>query len=140
MQPIATPPNPFVVDGAFSLPSFEEWFYLPGDWALYLLASRVPAVADLLGAGSPDYGGSTAGLLAWFLWIVFAIALVAATAAVRRFDRAVTAGIVTGAAEIRRRVRMAIVLARYRHGLRDRRLEATFDIREPTVRLRRNMR
>ena len=39
MGSIAVPENPFVVDGALALPSFAQWFYLPGDWAIYLLAT-----------------------------------------------------------------------------------------------------
>jgi hypothetical protein len=128
MQPIAIPPNPFVVDGVLALPSFEEWFYLPGDWAIYLLASRAQAVADFAGVGPADYGGTLAGFLAWILWVLLAIALIAATSAVRRFDKAVTDRIVYGVAEVRRRIRMAIVFARYRRGRRNaERQEPIFD-------------
>jgi hypothetical protein len=140
METIAIPENPFVVDGALALPSFEQWFYLPGDWAIYLLASRTPTVADLLGVGVADYGGHFAGLLAWIAWVLLAIVLVAAASAVRRFDRAVTGRIVNGAGEVRRRMRMAVVFARYRHRLRSQRLDPAFDIQEPTVKLRRHMR
>jgi hypothetical protein len=128
MEPIAIPPNPFLVDGALAIPSFEEWFFLPGDWALYLLASRAPLIAEWLDVGPADYGGTLAGLLAWSLWILLAIALIAATSAVRRFDRAVTRGLVDGVAEVRRRMRMAITFARYRRGRRAaERKEPTFD-------------
>jgi hypothetical protein len=140
MESIAIPHNPFVVDGALALPSFEEWFYLPGDWAIYLLASRMPSAADLLGAGPADYGGQFAGFLAWIAWVLLAIVLVVATSAVRRFDRVVTGRIVNGVGEVRRRMRMAVVFARYRHRLRSQRLDPTFDIQEPTVKLRRHMR
>jgi hypothetical protein len=118
MEPIPFPPNPFIVDGAPAIPSFEQWFFLPGDWMLYWLASRAPALAATLGIGPGDYGGTLAGLIAWTSWIAFAIALIAATSAVRRLDRAVTGGFVGLAAELRRRVRMAIVLARYRRAQR----------------------
>ena len=100
METIPTPPNPFVADGALAIPSFEQWFFLPGDWGLYLLASRVPAVAEFLGIGAADYGGTLAGFLAWIIWLLLAIALIAATSAVRRFDRAVTRGIADGVAEL----------------------------------------
>jgi len=140
MEPIAIPENPFVVDGALVLPSFEEWFYLPGDWAIYLLATYAPPAAHLLGVGPGDYGGQMAGFLAWIAWVLLAISLIVATSALRRFDRAVTRRIATGVGEVRRRIRMAIVFLRYRHGLRSRRLDPTLEIQEPTVRLRRGMR
>src|SRR5688572_10742883 len=113
MEPITTPANPFVVDGAFAIPSFEQWFYLPGDWLIYTLTSYVPAAAELLGVSPDDYGGAFAGFLAWVVWVAFAIALIAAAHAVRRFDRAVTRGIVDGVAEIKRHFRMAVAVARY---------------------------
>jgi hypothetical protein len=133
MDPIATPANPFFVDGAIAIPSFEEWFFLPGDWLIYLLASRVPPLAALLGVGPADYGGAFAGLLSWLLWIAFAIALIAAAATVRRFDRAVTRGIVDGVAELERRIRMAVAFARYRRRRKVVRKEPTFDGEEPTL-------
>jgi hypothetical protein len=118
MEPIPFPPNPFIVDGAPAIPSFEQWFFLPGDWVLYWLASRAPVLAEAFGIGPGDYGGTLAGLIAWTSWIVFAIALIAATSTIRRFDRAMTGGFVGFAAELRRRVHMAIVLARYRRAQR----------------------
>ena len=103
METLSTPPNPFVADGALAVPSFEQWFFLPGDWGLYLLASRAPAVAEFLGIGAADYGGTLAGFLAWIIWLLLAIALIAATSAVRRFDRTITRGIADGIAELKRR-------------------------------------
>jgi hypothetical protein len=131
MEPITTPANPFIVDGAIAIPSFEEWFFLPGDWLIYLLTSRVPPLAELLGVGTDDYGGAFAGLLSWLLWIAFALALLAAAATVRRFDRAVTRGIVDGMAELKRRIRMAVAFARYRRQRKVQRKEPTFDGEEP---------
>ena len=135
MNPIPMPPNPFVADaGAFALPTFEQWFFLPGDWALYLLASRAPALADSLGVGPADYGSAIAGTVAWALWLAFAVALIVAAAAVRRFDRALTSRIAYAVAELRRRLRMAVVFARYRRHRRVVRKEPTFDGEEPTLR------
>jgi hypothetical protein len=133
MEPITTPANPFVVDGAIAIPSFEEWFYLPGDWLIYWLSSRVPPLAELLGVGPADYGGAFAGLLSWLLWIAFAIALIAGAATVRRFDRAVTSGLVDGVAELKRRIRMAVAFARYRRQRKVVRKEPTFDGEEPSL-------
>jgi DNA-binding MarR family transcriptional regulator len=133
MEPIPTPPNPFVAaDGAFVLPALAEWFFLPGDWTIYLLASR-PAIAEIFGVGAADYGGTFAGILAWVLWLLFALASIATVSAARRFDRAVTGGIAYGVAELRRHVRMAIVLARYRRSRRAVRKQPTFDGEEPTL-------
>jgi hypothetical protein len=64
---------------------------------------------------------------------VLAIAVIALTGAVRRFDRALTSGIVAGAAELRRRVRMALAFARFRQRRRSERKEPTFDGEEPTL-------
>ena len=131
MEPIPTPPNPFVAEtGTLVLPSFQEWFFLPGDWVVYLLASRVPAVAEPLGVGAADYGTTLAGFLAWICWIMLAIVSIAATSAVRRFDRALTGGIFEAARELRRLVRMAIVRAQYRRKLAAQRREPAFDVSE----------
>jgi DNA-binding MarR family transcriptional regulator len=131
MEPIPTPPNPFIADaGAFAIPSFDEWFFLPGDWLIYLLASRAPAAAELLRIGPAEYGGTLAGLFAWVCWIALAVAAIVATSALRRFDRALTGHIVGAAVEVRRRVRMAIAFARYRRKARGRRKEPAFDVGE----------
>jgi hypothetical protein len=136
VETIPTPPNPFVDDfGQLALPSFVEWFFLPGDWVLYLLSSRLPAVAETLDIGSGDYGGTLAGFLAWVCWIALAIASIASVAAVRRFDRAVTRRFADFIAELRRRVRMAIAFARYRRKQRVQRKEPTFEVGElPSLR------
>jgi hypothetical protein len=134
MEPIPTPSNPFLAaDGQLTFPSFLEWFFLPGDWLIYLLTSRVPAVAEILGISAADYGGKLSGVLAWVAWIVLAIAVIALTSAVRRFDRALTSRIVAGVAEVKRRVRMGIAFARYRRQKRSERREPTFDGEEPTL-------
>jgi hypothetical protein len=133
MESLETPANPFIVDGALAIPSFEQWFYLPGDWLIYLLASRMPAIAEPLGVGPAEYGGPVAGLLSWSIWVALAIALIAAAATVRRFDRAVTRAIADGAAELKRRVRMAVAFARYRRQRKVVRKEPTFDGEEPSL-------
>jgi hypothetical protein len=131
MEPINAPPNPFIAEtGSLLIPSFEEWFYLPGDWVLYLLASRVPAVAELLGVSEPAYGGTLAALIAWTCWIVFAIALIIFTSAVRRFDRALTDNIVGAVVDVRRYMRMAVVFLQYRVKLRTKRKEPVIEVGE----------
>jgi hypothetical protein len=131
MEPIAAPPNPFVAEtGSLVIPSFEEWFFLPGDWLIYLLSRWAPRVAEMLGIGPADYGGTLAGFIAWICWIVLAIVAIAATSAVRRFDRALTSGVLGLGVELRRRVRMALVFAQYRRKLRAQRKEPTIDVTE----------
>ena len=131
MEPITAPPNPFVAEtGSLVIPSFEECFFLPGDWVIYLLSSRAAPVAELLGVGPADYGGTFAGFLAWFCWIALAILGIATTSAVRRFDRVVTYGVIDAALGLRRRVRMAFVFVEYRRKLRAQRKEPTIDVVE----------
>jgi hypothetical protein len=136
MESIPTPPNPFVADaGSFVLPSLAEWFFLPGDWLIYFLASRAPALAGALDVGPADYGGTLAGFLAWIFWVGAPIASIAGAAAVRRFDENATRRIAYAAAELRRRVRMTIAMARYRRGRRLVRHEPSFDVEElPSLR------
>jgi hypothetical protein len=136
MEPIPKPANPFVPDtGALVLPSVAESFFLPGDWLIYLLASRVPAAADLLQVGPADYGGTLAGLLSSAVWLVLAIGAIATTSAVRRFDRALTSTVVGAAIELRRRVRMALAFARYRRSRHRARKEPSFEVGElPSLR------
>jgi hypothetical protein len=131
MEPITAPPNPFVAEtGSLLIPSFEDLFFLPGDWFIYLLSSRVPAVAEMLGVSPADYGGTLAGFIAWTCWIVLAITAIATTSAMRRFDRALTGGIVDLGLELRRRFRMALVFAEYRRKVRAQRKEPTIDVAE----------
>jgi hypothetical protein len=131
MEPIPTPPNPFVTEtGALVFPSFEQSFFLPGDWIVYLVASRLPGAAEALSLSAGDYGGTLAGFLAWICWIVLALGLIASTSALRRFDRALTGRIVDAAREARRRARMAIVYAKYRRKLRAQRTEPSFEVGE----------
>jgi len=113
-----------------AIPSFEEWFFLPGDWLIYLVSSRAAPVADLFGVGPADYGGALAAFLSWFCWIAFALLAIATTSAVRRFDRVLTYKIIDAVVELRRRVRMAFVFVEYRRKLRAQRKEPTIDVIE----------
>ena len=131
MEPITAPPNPFVAEtGSLMIPSFEDCFFLPGDWLIYLLSSRAAPIADMIGVGPADYGGTFAGFLAWFCWIALAVVAIATTSAVRRFDRALTNGVIDAAMGLRRRWRMALVFAEYRRKLRAQRKEPTIDVTE----------
>jgi hypothetical protein len=131
MEPMTAPPNPFITEtGFFVIPSFEAWFYLPGDWLIYLVAKYAAPVAQLFGLGPADYGGALAAFLSWFSWIALALVAIATTSAVRRFDRALTYGILDAVTELRRRVRMAFVFVEYRRKLRAQRKEPTIDVVE----------
>jgi hypothetical protein len=134
METITTPPNPFIgADGQLAIPSFEEWFFLPGDWLIYWLTSRLPAVAEFLGLGAADYGGTMAGFISWTSWVLLAVTSIAVTAAVRKFDRALTRRIFDAVAELKRRVRMALVFARYRQRRAAERQEPTLDAAEASL-------
>jgi len=131
MEPITAPSNPFITEtGSLVIPSFEEWFFLPGDWLIYLVSSRAAPVADLFGVGPADYGGALAAFLSWFCWIALALLAIATTSAVRRFDRVLTYKIIDAVVELRRRVRMAFVFVEYRRKLRAQRKEPTIDVIE----------
>ena len=131
MEPIPTPPNPFVVEtGTLVIPSFQEWFFLPGDWLVYLLASRAPAVAESFGVRRGRLRRNARRFSRLDLLAHGRDLGVAAISAVRRFDRAVTGRIVYGVRELRRRVRMAMVFAQYRRKAAARRKEPTFDVSE----------
>jgi len=131
MEPITAPSNPFITEtGSLVIPSFEEWFFLPGDWLIYLVSSRAAPVADLFGVGPADYGGALAAFLSWFCWIALVLLAIATTSAVRRFDRVLTYKIVDAVVELRRRVRMAFVFVEYRRKLRAQRKEPTIDVIE----------
>jgi DNA-binding MarR family transcriptional regulator len=84
----------------------------------------------MLGMSPADYGGTLAGFIAWTCWIALAIAAIATTSAVRRFDRALTGGIIDACMELRRRWRMALVFAEYRRKVRAHRKEPTIDVAE----------
>jgi hypothetical protein len=133
MEPISPPPNPFVADSpgaTLALPSLQECFFLPGDWALYLLARYAQPVAALLDIGPDDYGATAAASAAILAWFALAIVLIVTVTAVRNFDRTVTRGIVTLTVELRRRVRMAVTFARYRRDRRVPRKEPSFELHE----------
>jgi hypothetical protein len=136
MEPITKPPNPFMTDaGGLALASVGDVFFLPGDWLIYLLASRVPGAADLLALGPGDYGGTLAAFLSSAAWLALALGAIATTSAVRRFDRALTSVIVGAALDARRRLRMALVFARYRRKRQQVRTEPAIDVGElPSLR------
>jgi hypothetical protein len=114
MDAYAAPPNPFASDSVLALQSLQQAFFLPGDWAIYVVARHVPAAAEALGLSPALYGSAVSASLSLVGWSSIVIALLVALGAVRDFDRFVTGKIGALYSEACRRVRMALVLARYR--------------------------
>jgi DNA-binding MarR family transcriptional regulator len=126
MDPIPTPANPF---SAAALSLFD-WFFLPGDWLIYFVASRAPWAAEPLGLGAADYGGTLSAAVSGLAWLALALAAIAAAGAVRRLDERLTRSIAAAVDEVRRRVRMALAFARYRRQRRAERIEPSFEVGE----------
>ena len=128
MDPIPKPPNPFVdAAGSYDLPSLQQIFLLPGDWVLYLLSTYAPSVAAALDLGPGDYGTAYSTFAALLSWAAISILLIIVWAAVRDFDRALTRRFVEFGADLKRRVRMAMVFIAYRRRMRSVRKEPTID-------------
>jgi len=130
MDVLAPPPNPFSDgDGALVFPSLFELFCLPGDWAIYVVARYVPAMAEWLGVGATDYGSAYSAAVSIVAWALLTILLIVAWAAVRDFDRAVTGRVSWLYAETLRHIRMAIRRVKYRVG-RKQRTEPVIEVTE----------
>ena len=133
MDELPTPPNPFLADEAsaeLALPSLLELFFLPGDWSIYLVARYVPSVGEWLGLSADSYGTMLSGLISFAAWLLTFIGLIILWASIRNFDRAVTRTIAAGYADVRRRIRMVVVLADYRRRQRGKRIEPTIIVEE----------
>jgi hypothetical protein len=128
MSSIARPPNPFVTEAAWQVPALRDIFLLPGDWALYLMGSYAPSLGAWLGIDAADYGSAGAAVLAFWFWLLLSLALIMASAAVRRFDRALTGVVAKAYADVRYRLRLLRTLAAYRRRA-PQRVEPTFDER-----------
>lgn len=127
------PPNPFLADEAstaLAIPSLFDLFFLPGDWAIYWVARYLPAVAEWLGLGPEAYGTSVSAVASSVTWLVTFIGLIILWASIRNLDRAVTRGIAAGYADVRRRIRIVVVLASYRRRQRVKRTEPTIIVEE----------
>jgi hypothetical protein len=125
MEPLPTQPNPF---GAAGVP-LAAWFFLPGDWLIYLVSSRAPWIAASFDLGPGDYGGAISAVLSGAAWLALALAVIVAAGGVRRFDEKLTRGIAAAVDELRRRLRMAVAFARHRRQRR-RRVEPSFEVGE----------
>ena len=130
MDVLAQPPNPFIDDaGTLALPSLAKLYCLPGDWAIYGVATYAPWAAQWLGIEAADYGSAYSVAVSLVAWAALTILLIVAWAAVRDVDRAVTRGVSRLASETMRRIRMAIARFKYRHGPK-RRTEPAIEVTE----------
>jgi hypothetical protein len=134
MDPIPKPLNPFAAESPLALGRvpelLERVFFLPGDWAIWALATY----ARFLGVGASDYGSVLSGVISALCWLALAIALIMVYAAVRDFDRALTRRVSALYGEVRRRLRMAWVLAMSRrHRARARAEAPSADIAQEIV-------
>jgi hypothetical protein len=121
MDVLAQPENPCLDDaGALVLPSLAKLFCLPGDWAIFGVATYLPSAAQWLGLEAGDYGSAYSAAVSLVVWAIAMILLIMASAAVRDLDRAVTRGLSKAASEAMRQVRMAIARFKYRHGSKQR--------------------
>lgn len=106
-------------DGVFTLADattgLGEAFFVPGDWAIWAIATYAPPVAQFLEIGATDYGGVLAGFLAALAWIGTAIAAGLGYQAIREADEQATAAIIRGFDEARRLYRVARRRAKFRH-------------------------
>jgi hypothetical protein len=80
-------------DGSVTIGDLPGWlaqlFFLPGDWALWAIASYAPPLAGLLG-DPPRYGGFVSGFVATVFWLLVLIALGTGYAYAVDFDRRAT--------------------------------------------------
>ena len=120
MEPISTPPDPFIVadTGAFAIGDLPAvlavLFFVPGDWLLWSILVYAPAAARFLAIGPDDFGGPLSASLSALAWAAVLIVATIAYQAIRDFDDALTAAIVRGWNDARTRVRIAWRLTSYR--------------------------
>lgn len=123
MDETPLPPfSPFTLDlngdGLFTISDLKLWFgeafYLPGDWLIWLVATHWPVVAQFLEIGVADYGSLLSAFVSAGAWIALVIAVRMLILSLRAVDHALTAGLTRVAETVRRRVRIALALARYR--------------------------
>ncbi len=106
-------------DGAITLDDAGDWlaefFFLPGDWAIWAAAEYAPPVARFLELDASAYGGVLSGFLSALGWIALAIGGSIGYRAVRDADEALTAAIVRGWQEACRLYRVAMRRLKLRH-------------------------
>jgi hypothetical protein len=105
-------------DALFTLSDLPAWLYaayfLPGDWLLWAISSRLPSVASFLEIGAADYGGVLSGFISTCAWLLLLVSGSIAYQFVRDADRAMTRGIAELCADVGRRARIAAALLRTR--------------------------
>src|SRR5690606_12569156 len=74
MEPIPTPPDPFIVAdaGALTISDLPAMlavlFFVPGDWLLWSIAAYAAPVARLLAIGPADFGGPLSASISAVAW------------------------------------------------------------------------
>ena len=128
---IPTPPSAwpadFDGDGRFTVGDAGLWlqqaFFLPGDWAIWALATYASPAAEFLELGSGAYGGVLSGFVSALAWLTLLVILGTTYGMLRDADRAFTERIRALYLEGRRRIRAARTLFAARRGERDRQRE-----------------
>lgn len=111
---VVLPPRPALGDtngdGSLTIADAGGWllhvFFLPGDWAIWVLATYAPSVAGFLEIGAADYGGLASGMVSAASWILGFIAVGMTWLYVRDLDRRATRGTVTLFAHVMLRLRL----------------------------------
>jgi hypothetical protein len=105
-------------DGRITLADASSWlahlFFFPGDWTLWAVAKYAPPLASLLSDGAPAYGGFVSGFIATVFWVLVLAVLGTGYAYVVDFDRRATRASVRLLDEVRRVLRVAARLLRFR--------------------------
>lgn len=117
---IPTPWYPFVVDvngdQQFTVSDVFMWlkevFFLPGDWLIYSVATRMPETARFLELGAADYGHNLSLLVSGVFWFALFILVIIVWRCFRAADDALTRGIRRAGSDTARRTRMAVAAFR----------------------------
>lgn len=123
-DPIPTPWYPFVIDvngdGQFTVTDVLRWlgefFFLPGDWLIYSVTTRLPETARFLELSADNYGGNLSLLVSGVFWFALFILVIIVWRCFRAADDALTLGIRRLGSETARRWRMG--LAEFRAKMR----------------------
>ena len=106
-------------DGVLTIADAGGWlgdaFFLPGDWAIWAIGAYAAPLARFLELDAGAYGGVLAGFLSALVWLASFITVGIGYRAVRDADEALTAAIIRGYQEVRRRCRVAVRRVKLRH-------------------------
>src|SRR5690606_7801309 len=120
MEPIPTPPDPFIAAdaGALTISDLPAMlavlFFVPGDWLLWSIAAYAAPVARLLAIGPADFGGPLSASISAVAWSASLVITTITYRAIRDFDDALTGAIIKSWNDARTRARIAWRLTSYR--------------------------